>query len=137
MRYLYLLVVAALVGAISLSAPNAQQSVVVPATTNQVAIAGATGGPTKLATGIAGKQIYVTALALVPVSTAVVTFTTGTGTNCATVNSTPVGVLTFASGQVLNHGTGNGAIIIVPSGDDLCITILTAKAPGYLAFSQF
>lgn len=121
----------------SLSPALAQQSVFVPATTVQIAVAGTVAVRTKIVSGIVGKSIYITALALVPVATSAVTLSVGTGTNCGTNTATLTGILTFTTGQVLTLGTGNGAILVVPSGFDLCITIATAAAPGALAYSQF
>lgn len=119
------------------SAALAQQSVFVPATTNQIAIAGTVAASTRIVTGIAGKRIYVTALLLTPVATGVVTFTTGTGTNCGTSTASVTGAMTFAAGQEVNWGTGNGALFVLPAGFDLCITIATAAAPGALAYAIF
>lgn len=115
----------------------AQQSVVIPATTNQIAIAGTVATITKIITGVSGKSIYVTALQLTPVATAVVTFSYGTGTNCGTGTGTLSGALTFAAGQTVNLGTGNGAVMVVPQSNDLCITVGTAASPGILAYSIF
>lgn len=141
MKYLYLLIVAALVGAISLASPpriEAQQSVVVPATMASTPVGGGIAAAVKLVSGISGKSIYITGIALAPVATAKVVFTTGTGTTpCATGTSTPTGIMTFATGQSLVQGSGNGAILVVPQGDDFCITVTAAAAPGYLTFSQF
>lgn len=115
----------------------AQQSVFVPATTNQISIAGTVAAATKIVTGISGKSIYVTGVALIPVATSVVTFTTGTGTNCGTGTASVTGAMTFAAGQTLTYGIGNGAVFVIPQGNDLCITIATAAAPGSLAYSLF
>lgn len=119
------------------SAALAQQSVYVPATTNQISVAGTVATSTKIITGISGKQIYVTALLLIPVATSVVTLTYGTGTNCGTGTTSLTGAMIFAAGQTINHGVGNGAILVLPQGVDLCITIATAAAPGSLAYSIF
>jgi len=119
------------------TAAPAQQSVVVPATTAQVAIAGTIAASTKIVSGISGKSIYVTALLLAPVATSVVTLTAGTGTNCGTNTTSITGAMTFAAGQAIAHGSGNGAIFVIPQGYDLCITIATAAAPGSLAYSLF
>jgi hypothetical protein len=116
---------------------NAQQSVVVPATTNQISIAGTVAASTKIITGATGKQIYVTALLLAPVATSVVTFTYGTGTNCGTNTASITGAMTFAAGAVVAHGAGAGAVFVLPRGVDLCITIATAAAPGSIAYSLF
>lgn len=120
------------------SAALAQNTnVVVPATTAQIPIVGTAAARTKIVTGINGKSIYVTAVQLVPVATSAVTFSTGTGTNCASNTATLTGVLTFATGETLSFGSGLGAVWVLPSGFDLCITISTAVAPGSLAYAQF
>lgn len=119
------------------SAALAQSAVVVPATTNQISIAGTVAASTRIVTGIAGKSIYVTVISLVPVATSVVTLTTGTGTNCGTSTANITGALTFAAGQTLSLGSGYGAVFVIPQGNDLCITIATAAAPGSLAYSIF
>ncbi len=119
------------------SAALAQQSVNIPAPTNQISIAGTVATATKIVSGIAGRSIYVTAILQVPVATSVVTYTTGTGTNCGTGTANVTGALTFAAGQVLSLGDGYGAVLVLPQGNDLCITIATAAAPGSLAYAQF
>lgn len=118
------------------SAALAQSAVVVPATTNTIPIAGTVATSTRIVTGTAGKSIYVTSVALAPVSTSVVTFTAGTGTNCGTNTTSLTGAMTFA-GQGFAVGSGYGAIWALPSGYDLCVTIATAAAPGSLAYSKF
>jgi hypothetical protein len=121
-----------------LSQPStAQQSVIVPATTNQIAMAGSTYTITKIITGITGKQIYVTAIFLAPVATSVVTFSYGTGTNCGTGTTVIGTAMTFSAGQTLSIGTGNGAVMVIPSGNDLCATVATAAAPGFLSYALF
>lgn len=125
-----------IVGAI-IGGAKAQQSVVVPATTNQIAVVGTVATITKIVTGISGKSIYVTGGALIPVATSVVTFSYGTGTNCSTGTTVLSGAMTFAAGQTLNLGVGYGTTIVVPPSNDLCITIATAAAPGFLSYSIF
>lgn len=126
-----------LIFGLGLAPAQAQQSVLVPATTNQIAIAGTVATATRIVTGVTSKSIYVTSVALIPVATSVVTFTYGTGTNCATGTGSITGVMTFGAGQTLNLGTGFGAFWVVPAGNDLCITIATAAAPGSLSYSLF
>ena len=129
--------IAALLWLAMVSPALSQQSVFVPATTNSISIAGTVAAATRIITGLPGKQIYITALLLTPVATAVVTFTTGTGTNCGTGTANVTGAMTFVAGQEVNFGTGNGALMVIPQGNDLCITIATAAAPGALAYSIF
>ena len=114
----------------------AQQSVQVPATMFSAPIAAGTQVRTTLIAGVAGKSIYVTSLLLAPVSTAAVTFSSGTGSNCATNTIALSGIMTFG-GQGVSYGSGNGAILVVPSGADLCLTISTAGAPGIITYAQY
>lgn len=118
-------------------APAQAQQVVVPATTASIPVAGTVAARTKIISGIAGKSIYITSMALVPVATAAVTISVGTGTNCGTNTATLTGVLTFSAGQTLSLGVGNGAVLVAPVGADVCITVGTAAAPGSISYSQF
>lgn len=118
-------------------APAQPQPTVVPATQITISIAGTVAASTRIITGVTGKTIYVTGVNLIPVATSVVTFTQGTGTNCGTNTVSVTGAMTFAAGQILNYGDGNGAIWALIPGNDLCITIATAVAPGSLAYAQF
>lgn len=116
---------------------QAQQSVVVPSTTTTIAVAGTVATSTRIITGVAGKSIYITSVLLVPVATGVVTLTYGTGTNCATGTGSLTGAMTFAAGQTVNYGIGNGAVFVVPAANDVCITIATAVAPGSISYVIF
>lgn len=122
---------------IGLLSPALAQSPVTPSTSAQIAIAGTVAASTRIITGQTNKQIYVTALLLIPVATSVVTFTYGTGTNCGTNTVSITGAMTFAAGAVVAHGGGFGAVFVLPRGTDLCITIATAAAPGSLAYALF
>jgi hypothetical protein len=134
MRKLALFVTLALLAS---AGAQAQQSVVVPATTDTIAIAGTVAARTKIITGVVGKSIYVTALALVPASTSSVTFSYGTGTNCGTGTVNLTGIMTFNPGQTINYGSGYGTVLRVPDGNDLCITVGTTAAPGTLSYVIF
>lgn len=125
----------ALLLCLGLAPAQAQQ--LVPQTTNQISLPGTIASVARIVTGVPGKSIIVTAVMLVPVATAVVTFSTGTGTNCNTGTANVVGVMTFAAGQTLMLGDGYGAVWVLPPGNDLCITITTAAAPGSLAYALF
>ncbi|HEX4919316.1 MAG TPA: hypothetical protein VFV92_01075 [Candidatus Bathyarchaeia archaeon] len=123
--------------ALALAVPAASQPVLIPATTAQVPITGTIAAATRIVTGVAGKQIYVTAVMQIPVATSVVTYTTGTGSNCGTSTANVTGAMTFAAGQTLTLGDGYGAVWVLPAGFDLCVTIATAVAPGSLAYGIF
>lgn len=112
---------------------------IIPLPSNNVAIAGTVAARTRIiavptsGTGVS-RQIVVTAMYLVPVATSVVTFSYGTGTDCGT-GTVALPALTFAAGQTVNIGSGLGPVLILPSGNDLCITIATAVAPGNLVYT--
>jgi hypothetical protein len=116
---------------------QAQQAVVVPSTMVSVPITGTIAAATVLVTGQAGKSIYVTSVALIPVATSVVTFTQGTGAGCASGTSNVSGAMTFAAGQTLTFGDGYGVVWVLAPGNSLCITIATAAAPGSLSYALF
>lgn len=133
MRYSKLLFLALL----WLTPVRAQQSVVIPATTNSIPIAGTIAVQTQIVAGVPGKSIYVTAIDLVPVPTSTVGFTQGTGTDCA-VGTTFVDAATgYSAGQTLSKGYGLGAVWALLPGNSLCIIIQTATAPGSLSYSIF
>lgn len=126
----------ALTFALLATVPAASQQIT-PTTQFTIPIAAGTLTETKIVSGITGKSIYVTQISQVAAAGAVVTYTTGTGTNCGTSNAALTGAMTFAAAQTLVAGTGNGAILVVPSSFDLCLTIATAGAPGFLSYAQW
>lgn len=116
---------------------RSQQSVIVPATTTTIAVAGTVAGRTKIITGATGKSIYITAIGLHPVATSVVTLSYGTGSDCGTGTVAIYGPTTFQASENWYQGTGYGTIIAIPSGNDLCITVGTAAAPGFMSYALF
>jgi hypothetical protein len=118
------------------SAALAQFSGVVPVTQASVTFSAITARTT-LISGLAGKSIYLTNITAHPASTAVLTLTYGTGTNCGTGTTVFYGPATFQGGENVYNGNGAGAIYVVPSANDVCITISTAAAPGWLSYAQF
>jgi hypothetical protein len=119
------------------SAALAQTPGGVPSTMATIPIAGTVATSTRIITGNASKQIYVTALGLIPAATSVVTLTAGTGTNCGTNTTSLTGAMTFTTQAPFFYGSGYGAVLVLPKGYDLCITIATAAAPGTLAYAQY
>lgn len=99
-------------------------------------LAGTVASAAKVLSGISGKSIYITNMIFSPAATAVVTVTAGTGTNCATGTTTPI-TMTFATGQPVNFGDGDGTIIVIPQGNDVCIATATATAPGSIGWARF
>jgi hypothetical protein len=107
-----------------------------PATQYSLPIVGTVASASVLVAGIAGERIYVTSVDLVPVATSVVTFSQGTGTSCAG-GSNVTGALTFSAGQTYSKGSGSGAVWALAPGNNLCVSIGTAAAPGSIAYSIY
>lgn len=97
----------------------------------------ATQAITRTITGVSGKRIYLTQLTVSALTTSVFTISRGTGTNCGT-NTVVILTKTFATGD-LNFiaGSGAAALAVIPTGVDVCITIGTANASGWLSWAQF
>lgn len=119
------------------SAALAQTPGGVPATMYSVVFGGSTTAMTKIVSGSATKTIYVTSIASHPAPTAVLTLSYGTGTNCGTGTVNFYGPATFQGGENVYIGSGYGAVFIVPKGNDVCVTVATAAAPGWLSYSQY
>jgi hypothetical protein len=111
------------------------QNPLVPATQLSMPIAGAIQSITRIIQGRSGVAIYVTSVLLAPAASSVVTFTAGTGTNCNANTVGVTGAMSFPGAQELAIGTGFGAIWVLPPGNDLCLTISGAAAPGSLSYS--
>ena len=132
---LFLLALGLLV--VGVNSPTTSQPPIIPTTQSSLSITGTVATSTQIVAAITGRRVYVTAVSHVPVATSVVTYTSGTGTNCGTGTANVTGAMTFAAGQTIHLGSGNGALWVLPISAALCITIATAVAPGSLAFAQF
>ena len=109
-----------------------------PATQYSIPIVGTVATASVLIAGATNQRIYVTAVDLVPVATSVVTFSQGTGATCSGGTASNVtGALTFSSGQHYSKGSGYGAVWVLGLGNNLCVTIATAAAPGNIAYSIY
>ena len=118
--------------------PASAQLAPPPATQTSLPIVGTVASASVLIAGAAGQRIYVTAVDLVPVATSVVTFTQGTGSTCSGGTASNVtGALTFAAGETYSKGSGYGAVWVLGLGNNLCVTIATAAAPGSIAYSIY
>lgn len=120
------------------TAALAQQAVVVPATMASVAITASTAVTTLLVTGQPSKSIYITNWNIVAAGATSVQFIAGTGSTCGTnsVNLTGNYSLTAQIGLVV--GIGNGAVLVAPQGDSVCIINSAAVSiPGSLAYAVF
>ena len=91
---------------------------------------------TRVFPAVSGKSIYLTQLTIAGAATAVFTLTEGTGTNCNT-NPVVIYTATFIAGETVSIGSGHGAVAVVGPSLDLCVTITTAAAPGWLSIAQF
>lgn len=115
-----------------------QQGIQPPATQASVALTMNTATTTQIVAAVAGQRIYVVQWNIVAAGTTTVTWVTGTGANCATNQTSLTGgyQLTAQTGAVV--GTGNGAVLVVPLGQALCLTNSAGVAiPGSLAYAIF
>lgn len=106
-----------------------------PSPSIHLSLAGTVAAATRVVQVPSGKQIVVTTLSMAPLATSVVTWTYGTGTNCGTGTGSLTGAMTFEAGEAVNLGAGVGPVMIVPPGNDLCVTVATAAAPGHLVYT--
>lgn len=119
----------------SLSPALAQNALTSPGT-QLTKFFNATQTITRAFPAVSGKSIYLTQLTIAGVATAVFTLTEGTGTNCGT-NPVVIYTATFIAGEQVSIGDGTGVVAVVGPSLDLCITIATAAAPGWLSIAQF
>lgn len=91
---------------------------------------------TRTLPAVSGKSLYLTQLTISGAATAVFTLSTGTGTNCGT-NTTTIYTATLIAGENISIGDGSGVAAVVGPSLDLCITIATASANGWLSVAQF
>lgn len=122
---------------LSLGLTSAQAQQLTPTTTNTIAVVGTVAAITKIISNVSGRFIYITGINLIPVATASVILSSGTGTNCGTNTAALTGTMIFAAGQTLTSGSGLGVILAAPVSSDICITIGTAAAPGFISYSVF
>ena len=110
----------------------------IPTTQATAALPTSTQARTKLIAGIAGKSTYITSWHIVPASGAVVTWSSGTGTNCGTGPTILDGPDTYGTTpQPDGYGVGAGAILVAPQGADVCLTVGTAVIAGSVGYGQF
>lgn len=100
---------------------------------NTTAVTG-TVGATRVLQGQAGKQIIVTGFMFVGASGSTISFTTGTGTTCGTGTSTLLPAVAVGATPLVAGG-GSGGLIVNPVGQDFCVTVGTAPAPGFVTWS--
>jgi hypothetical protein len=108
----------------------------VPATMASAPIAISTATTTLLITGISGKFMYVTAFDVVAGGTGNIQFITGTGATCGTGTANVTGNYNLTAQAGLAHGSGFGALWVLPSGFSLCaVTSAGVAMSGSVAYA--
>lgn len=97
----------------------------------------ATQAITRVITAVPGKRIYLTQMTATGLDTAVVTISRGTGTNCGTGTVVILTVTFSTANPFFTSGSGASTLAVVGPGVDVCITVATAVATGWLSWSQF
>lgn len=123
--------------ALVVAAPAWAQPVLIPATTATIALPTSTQAITKLLSGAVSKSTIITSLHIIPASGAIVTWSAGTGTNCATNNIVLDGPVAYGSGVADNRGSGLGAVMIAPLSADVCLTVASAGVAGSVGYGQY
>ena len=121
---------------LALASPALGQGALTSPGTQLTKFFNATQSITRTFPAISGKSIYITQLAVAGAATAVFTITTGTGTNC-NATTTVIYTVTFVAGETISIGDGTGVVAVVGPALDVCITVATAAAPGWLSIAQF
>lgn len=127
---------AALLLYLGLATAALAQSAQPPIGTQLTKFFNATQTITRAFPAVSGKSIYLTQLTISGTATAVFTLSTGTGTNCGT-NTTTIYTATLIASEHIDLGSGSGVLAVVGPSLDLCITIATASANGWLSIAQF
>lgn len=112
------------------------QNALPPVSTQKTSFFNATQSITRAFAAVSGKSLYLTQLTISGATTAVFTLSTGTGTNCGT-STVVLYTITFVAGEQVSIGDGAGAAAVIGSSLDLCVTIATASASGWLSVAQF
>lgn len=97
----------------------------------------ATQAITKLIAGSLSKSTMITVIHLVPVSGAIVTWSAGTGTNCASNTVVLDGPVSYGSGVADDRGSGFGALMVAPLSADLCLTVASQGVGGSVGYGQY
>jgi hypothetical protein len=103
-----------------------------------VPIAVTTATTTRLITGATNESIYVTSWDVLAAGSGTIQLIGGTGATCGTATVNLTGAYPLAANVGLTKGTGNGAVLVVPSGDSLCaITSAAVNYEGSMSYAQF
>lgn len=104
---------------------SAAISVSTATTTQLVAISGTT-------------KIYVTSYDVIAAGTGNITFVYGTGSSCGTGTTSLTGAYNLTAQAGVAKGNGQGAVLVVPAGNALCVTTSAAvQMSGSVSYQQF
>lgn len=112
---------------------------VLPAATSASApINVSTATTTQLVALSAGKLIHVTSYDVIAGGTGNITFEYGTGTNCGTGTTILTGAYNLAAQAGIAKGNGLGDVLVVPSGNALCVlTSAAVQMSGSVSYAQY
>lgn len=103
-----------------------------------VAINVSTATTTQLVALSGTTKIYVTAWDVIAAGTGNVTLEYGTGTACATGTTVLTGAYNLVAQAGISKGDGSAPVLVVPSGNALCIlTSAAVQMSGSLTYQQF
>lgn len=132
MRALALILALLFAGAAQAQAP------IVPTTMASVPITISTATTTRLVTGATSKSIYITSLIVIANGTGAIQFVSGTGATCGTGQANVTGNFSLTAQVGFTIGTGNGVVLVLPSGASLCaITDSAVGMPGSVSYALF
>lgn len=102
------------------------------------AISVSTATTTQLVALSSGQLIYVTSFDVIAGGTGNITFVYGTGTNCGTGTTSLTGAYNLTAQAGIAKGSGIGPVLVVPSGNALCVTTSAAvQMSGSVSYTQF
>jgi hypothetical protein len=108
----------------------------VPDTTAKIDVSTAT--TVEIVALSASQKIWVGAFSLLAGGTGNIKFVYGTGTNCATGITDLTGNYNLTAQNGVAQGSGLGAVLVVPSGNALCVTTSAAvQMSGHVTYTKF
>lgn len=113
----------------------AQQLSLHPTTSMTVSFGSGTSGTFKIVDASTEGALHITKVEFRPVTDGNVSISYGTGDVCSSGTKTFLGPAKLTAGQPVHMGTGDSAILDVPPGNDICVTV-DANTPGNLTYAQ-
>jgi hypothetical protein len=103
-----------------------------------VAINVSTATTTQLVAISGSTKIYVTSFDVIAGGTGNITFEYGTGATCGTGTTALTGAYNLTAQAGISKGSGVGAVLVVPSGNALCVlTSAAVQISGSVSYQQF